>query len=241
MTRDSEPPISTASPRPTRLPRSVTAVAVAGLSLVVVVVSAWAALQPGADTAQTTTMQWFNDPPQPWAAVLTLANPLLRPAPLTVVCAALLCWVLVTAHGTADRLEIGRALMLAVALSEVIVQVAKRLADQPRPLTVIPGLDNHGYPKDPNGNAYPSAHTAVAVAVVSALWPWLSWPQRVVALVFAVLVATNRLYIGAHWPVDILGGAAIGLLSGAVAWLVAARWPIHARTRPRPDESGPGL
>jgi membrane-associated phospholipid phosphatase len=50
-------------------------------------------------------------------------------------------------------------------------------------------------------------------------------------VIVAVLVALNRLYIGAHWPVDVVGGAAIGLLSGAAPWLVAARWPIGRHGR----------
>ena len=55
----------------------------------------------------------------------------------------------------------------------------------------------------------------------------VTWPQRVVGVATAAAVALNRLYIGAHWPVDVVGGAAIGLLSGCVCWLVAARWPIR--------------
>ena len=52
------------------------------------------------------------------------------------------------------------------------------------------------------------------MALVAAIWPWLPPAQRVVGVVVAALVALNRLYIGAHWPVDVLGGAAIGLLAG---------------------------
>ena len=51
-------------------------------------------------------------------------------------------------------------MVLSFVLCELITQVLKRLADQPRPTASIPGLDVHGYPKDPFGNAYPSAHTS---------------------------------------------------------------------------------
>jgi undecaprenyl-diphosphatase len=193
----------------------------------VIAVSAWLAVKPGAETTQTAMVLRFNDPPQPFAAIFAAANPLLRPVPLVVVSVLLFGWILVAAPAAAQRLEQLRALIIALTLSEVTAQVMKRMAQQPRPQSVIPGLDTHGYPTDPLGDAYPSAHTAMVVAAVSALWPWMRWPQRSVAFLFAVLVACNRLYIGAHWPVDVVGGAAIGLLAGTVAWLVAARWPVH--------------
>ena len=210
------------------LPTPVTRWTLATASAVVVVVTYWLALQPGADEAQTPFVTWVNDPPQLFGAVLAVTNSLLRPVPLTVVAIALVGWIMATARGSA-RWEVLRATVLAYALAELVTQVLKRLADQPRPTASIPGLDVHGYPKDPFGNAYPSAHTSVTVGLVTALWPWLTGPQRAVGVAVAVLVALNRLYIGAHWPVDVVGGAAIGLLSGSVCWLVAARWPIRHR------------
>lgn len=210
-----------------RPPRPFVALVLGGLSVIVIAWSAWLAVKPGAETAQSALVLWFNHPSQPFAAIFAAANPLLRPMPLAVVSVLLLGRVLLAADGTAQRLELLRALVIALTLSELTAQGMKWMAKQPRPLSVIPGLDTHGYPTGPLGNAYPSAHTAMVVAAVSALWPWMRWPQRIVALVFAILVASNRLYIGAHWPFDVVGGAAIGLLAGANSWLVAARCPIH--------------
>ena len=210
-------------------PPPLRAVVLGGLSAVVIALSAWLAVQPGAESAQTGLVLWFNDPPRAIGADFALVNPLLRPVPLVLVAIALLGWVLLTAGAASRRLEALRAFAVSLILAELLAQVLKRLADQPRPLAVIPGLDMHGYPTNPHGNAYPSAHTALVVGAVSALWPWMRWPQRIVGAAFAVLVACNRLYIGAHWPVDIVGGAAIGLLCGSISWLVAARWPLRQR------------
>ena len=211
-------------PRP---PRTVVSLVLACASVLVVAVSAWLAVRPGSQAAQTDLVLWLNNPPQPVAAIFAVVNPLLRPVPLVVVSALLLGWVLLAAPGRAERLELLRALTVALVLAELMAQVMKRLADQPRPLSVIPGLDTHGYPTDPHGHAYPSAHTAVVVAAVSALWPWMRWPQRIVSVAFAVLVALNRIYIGAHWPIDVVGGAAIGLLAGTITWIIATRWPMR--------------
>ncbi|SDJ08655.1 Membrane-associated phospholipid phosphatase [Frankineae bacterium MT45] len=197
----------------------------------VIVASAWLATRPGAETAQTDLVVWFNAPPQPFGAILAVVNPLLRPFPLTLLGIALLAWIVLTARGRFMRLEIVRCAAVAYAIAQITATVLKHLANQPRPLFVVPNLDTHGYPGDPNGNAYPSAHTAVVVAIVAATWPWVRWPQRLVGVVVAVLIAFNRLYIGAHWPIDVVGGVAIGLLAAAIAWLIAQRWPMNVGAR----------
>ncbi|HEX7599261.1 MAG TPA: phosphatase PAP2 family protein [Polyangia bacterium] len=213
------------------VPGPVTSWVLASVSVLVIATSYWLALQPGATEVQTGFVKWINDPPQPLGAVLAVTNSLFRPVPLAVVALALFGWMMFTARGK-SRWEVLRAIVISFVLSEVITQILKRVAGQARPTASIPGLDVHGYPKDPYGNAYPSAHTSVVVGLVTALWPWLTWPQRVVGVAVAALVALNRLYIGAHWPVDVVGGAAIGLLSGSVCWLVAARWPIRRGGHP---------
>jgi len=213
----------------TPLPSRSRCWALAAASALVVAATYWMALQPGAADAQTDVVRWINDPPEPFGAVLAVTNSLLRPVPLTVIALALVVWIVLTVRGS-DRWEVLRAMLLAYALSEAITQILKRTAEQPRPTASIAGLDVHGYPTEPHGHAYPSAHTSVAVGLLTAMWPWLTWPQRAVGVVIASLVALNRLYIGAHWPLDVLGGAAIGLLSGSLCWLVAARWPIRRST-----------
>lgn len=215
--------------RTARIPRPITSIVTGAGAVVVIIVTAWAATSPGSQGRQTDLVTWFNHPPQPIAAVFAIVNPFLRPVPLILLGVALLSWVLLSARYASRRWEVLRATTIALVLAELMAQVMKHLASQSRPLTVIPGLDTHGYPREPFGNAYPSAHTAIVLALVSALWPWLSWPQRAIGLTLAVLVALNRLYIGAHWPIDVIGGAAIGLLAGAIAWLIAYRWPVRGR------------
>ena len=67
----------------------------------------------------------------------------------------------------------------------------------------------------PTDYSFPSGHTAASFAAASALyfrrsrW-WLP------AGLLAALIATSRLYLYVHFPTDVLGGAALGILSG---WL----------------------
>lgn len=201
-----------------------------GIALAGIGVSAWLATRLGAQHRQEGLARTLNHPPQPVAAVFRLVNPLLRPWPLAVLAVVLLGWVVLTSGSRRDRLEILRATVVSAVVAEATAQALKRLARQPRPLAVLADLDAHGYPRQPAGNAYPSAHTALVVALACALWPWMDARQRTVAVVVAVLVPLNRAYIGAHWPIDLVGGIAAGLLAGATAWLVAAGWPIRAGT-----------
>jgi membrane-associated phospholipid phosphatase len=217
--------------RATRLPAPRTSWVVVVLCLVTVVVSGGLAGRPGAHQAQTALVVWLNHPPQPLGALFALVNPLFRPIPLTVLVVVLAGWVLLSG-GPARRWECLRALAVSLIVAELLAQTLKRVVDQPRPTAVIPGLDVHGYPQDPWGRAYPSAHTAMTVAVVAALWPWMSRTQRAAGLAIAVLVPLNRIYIGAHWPLDVVGGVAVGLLAAALTWLVAVRWPIRSAAAP---------
>ena len=148
--------------------------------------------------------------------MLAVTNSLFRPVPLAVVALALFGWMMFTARGK-SRWEVLRAIVISFVLSEVITQILKRVAGQARPTASIPGLDVHGYPKDPYGNAYPSAHTSVVVGLVTALWPWLTWPQRVVGVAVAALVALNRCISGRTGPSTWSGGRPSGCSRGRCA------------------------
>jgi len=203
-----------------RPPSRGTAAWIGILAAGALVFSANLAVRPRAEELQRGFVEWMNDPPQPFAAVLALVNPFLRPVPLAVLSVLLLYWIFVAARSRAEQHHIVRAAVVAFIVAEVLGSAMKELAEQPRPLAVIPGLDAHGYPRDPHGNAFPSTHTAVAVALVAAMWPWMDRRRRIVGVVLAFLVGLNRIYIGAHWPLDVVGGAAVGMVAASISWLI---------------------
>ena len=65
--------------------------------------------------------------------------------------------------------------------------------------------------------SFPSGHTSIAFAFVSVTWFLLPKKYSVPMTVFASLIAFTRMYIGVHYPTDILGGIAAGILCGCLA------------------------
>ena len=67
------------------------------------------------------------------------------------------------------------------------------------------------------GRGYVSGHAAVVTLLVVLAWPYLGRRGRIAAVAVAAFVCLARVYVGAHLPLDIIGGAALGLaVAGAV-------------------------
>jgi membrane-associated phospholipid phosphatase len=112
-------------------------------------------------------------------------------------------------------------------VAEIVTHLLKRLVGGARPDVVFPDLDSAWIPPRSRRRRLPLAHTAVVVALTCAMWPWLRRSQKIVAVGFVTVVPLNRVYVGAHWPIDLIAGAAVGLLAAAVAWLDAVAGEEH--------------
>jgi membrane-associated phospholipid phosphatase len=101
--------------------------------------------------------------------------------------------------------------ILAVTGGELLQLVLKRLFGRPRP-SVFPPLEHIGNAAYPSGHALVSA--ALACALVAICWK-SRWRALVAALaaVYVLGVGFSRLYLGVHYPSDVLAG-----------WLLAATW-----------------
>lgn len=116
---------------------------------------------------------------------------------------------------------------LSVALTHGIVDVAKQVVSRPRP------ADAYAV-GDPSGFSFPSGHSATSVALyaTAALIAAraLSGSARVAVAVAGALVVlavgASRVYLGAHYPTDVVAGWLIG------AAVVLASWAAVSRLRP---------
>jgi len=121
-------------------------------------------------------------------------------------------------------------LTIAGAAAWVLAKVVKDLAHRGRPGVLVEDVILRGVPA--TGHGFVSGHAAVAAALATIASSQVSRRTRRMLWALVWLVAAARVYSGAHLPLDVLGGAALGWTLGAGVHLLrgtAARPPAVAR------------
>lgn len=122
------------------------------------------------------------------------------------------------------------ALVTTIPFACVLSVVGKAVAATPRPATVldVTQFEIAGSMLTAH-TSFPSGHTLTAFAAAGALLfslPSLkrNWREALAVSSLALLVGLSRVAVGAHWPLDVVGGAVCGLLAGFIgAKCVAGR------------------
>ena len=220
--------------RPTRVPRATIAGLLAGLGAVVFGVSALL-ITTGAVSGDARLFRILNQVPAAAASVLTPLSRLLLPAGILVVVVLAVVYVVVRNRSVLPVV----AAAVAAGVAWALAHAAKAIADRPRPYQVIADAVLRQQPA--HGTSFPSSHTAVTLAVAIALVPFLPRALAAAGTGYAVLVGWSRVYLGVHYPLDVLGGAGIGMAAAGVILLALGALLRHASRAANDQNAAQGL
>jgi membrane-associated phospholipid phosphatase len=112
------------------------------------------------------------------------------------------------------RWRLAGALVLVVPLKLGLERAIKLVVERERPGTTVPDAILRGV--NPAGLSFTSGHAIITFAIAGLLALVLPRRWGIVAFVLATCNAIARVYLGAHNPLDVVGGAAVGLAIAAV-------------------------
>lgn len=109
----------------------------------------------------------------------------------------------------------------SVVIAAASAQVFKLVVNRQRPYEKYTFI--HPYEIE-NDNSFPSSHTSVAFAAATTLSiQYKKWYVTVPAYVWAAGVGYSRLYLGEHYPTDVLAGAVLGAGSAVVSHVISKK------------------
>ena len=153
--------------------------------------------------------RWVNEGPDflypPWWALMQYGT--FITIPLATLIALLL-----------RRIRLAVELAVAGIGVYLLAKVVKEVFPRGRPGAVLDDARLRGI--GPEGLGFPSGHAAVSAALAFVLFAYLPRAWRWAFVVLGVIVSVGRLYVGAHLPLDVVGGAALGIAAGALVTFV---------------------
>ncbi|MFJ8185453.1 phosphatase PAP2 family protein [Streptomyces sp. NPDC096105] len=227
------PPTPPGSRAPARSAAAPAAVLAAASALLLALVAAeWRPLLDLDGGISRTTHRWAVAEDGLTRAARVLTDWVWDPWTMRLLCAVVVVLLL---RRPATRWTAGW-LVVVVALGTAVQQGLKAALGRERPVWSDP-VDTAQYA------AFPSGHAMTATVVLGLLlWvlrrrrpgPALWRTALVVAVVSVAGVGLTRIWLGVHWPTDVLGGWLLGALMvvGAVA--------VHRRLRPAAPDAAPG-
>jgi undecaprenyl-diphosphatase len=121
--------------------------------------------------------------------------------------------------------------------ADLLAVLLKRVVDRDRPYVVLPEAEP--LLRWDASASFPSGHAATSVAgavIIGYLIGGRAWIVGVVA----AAVAFSRVYIGVHYPLDVLAGAALGAAVALIAIFLLRRLRPTSAGRPRSARATPG-
>jgi len=128
------------------------------------------------------------------------------------------------------RLRLAAGMAIAGVTVYLLARVAKDLVSRERPAAMLPDVRSRETFVE-GSLGYPSGHAAVAAALTVVVMPYLHGRWRYVPVALLAVVLIGRIYVAAHLPLDLIGGAALGASAGFAANLLVG---VPAGDQPLP-------
>jgi undecaprenyl-diphosphatase len=154
-----------------------------------------------------------------WDALAPIMRTLSNLRIFLPVIVVLVVWM-VWKDGVRGRATVLALIVLITAADQLSSHLLKPLVDRPRPCrpeAAIEGVRTHGARCSRRGS-FPSSH-AVNIGAAAVLLAWRYRRVAWFAALFAFLVGYSRVYLGVHYPLDVLAGWTLG---GGLGWAAAA-------------------
>lgn len=120
--------------------------------------------------------------------------------------------------------EIAKRFLIITLMAGIFIAGFKQLFADPRPAGVLAQTDFHIIGDVLKKYSFPSGHTTTAFAMAGFIMlTFASISLRVVVLVLAIIAGVSRISVGAHWPEDVLAGAALGFIIAYLGSLMSLK------------------
>lgn len=157
-------------------------------------------------------------------AIYNLPLGLLYPAlVLTQLGSAWFALFMIAVLALKNKYRLALRLSIGVLLAYASAELLKLVVARSRP----PGLLTSIVSREPLTFSYgfPSGHTAVIVTLFILLRPLMSAMAQKAALGLVIIVPLTRMYLGVHLPLDIIGGACIGVIAATLIRMIRSILP----------------
>jgi undecaprenyl-diphosphatase len=126
------------------------------------------------------------------------------------------------------RYQLAIALAFAGVGVYLLALVVKQIVQRGRPGALLTGVEEREtFGAESLG--FPSGHAAVAAALTVVVAAHLSVRWAIAAMALGAVVLLGRVYVGAHLPLDVIGGAALGVVAGSAVSMIMRSPPALGR------------